>query len=76
MASRDIKRDAYKKTMDLAEKLASSGSISAPTDMADFLQHTYKKLIELLEDKEKKIKLSSSLQYLLKLCRPDWGILF
>ena len=53
MASRDIKRDAYKQTIDLAEKLASSGSISTPTDMADFLQHTYEKLIELLEDKEK-----------------------
>ena len=53
MASRDIKRDAYKLTIELAEKLASSGSISTPTGMADFLQHTYEKLIELLEDKEK-----------------------
>ena len=52
MALRNIKRDAYKQTIELAEKLASSGSISTPTDMADFLQHTYKKLIELLEDKE------------------------
>ncbi len=53
MASKEIKRDAYKLTVNLAEKLASSGSISAPTGMADFLQHTYEKLIELLEDKEK-----------------------